>query len=77
MNLITLDATGIGIIDGDSKRLLQLYVDETIFRQRKSYDEFYMDQNMFVLDLDIDDLMRLSRCFNIEVFQKSISITVR
>ena len=77
MSLITLDATGIGIIDGDSKRLLQLYVNETIFRQRKSYNEFYMDQNMFVLDLDIDDLMRLSRCFNIEVFQKSISITVR
>lgn len=76
MSLITLDATGIGIIDGDSKRLLQLYVNETIFRQRKSYDEFYMDQNMFVLDLDIDDLMILSRCFNIEVFQKSISITV-
>ena len=77
MSLITLDATGIGIIDGDSKRMLQSYVDERIFRQRKSYDEFYMDENMFVLELDIDDLMRLSRMFTINVLQNSVTIDTK
>ena len=57
----------LGIISGDSKRLLEGYVDTRYFSQRKSYDEWVVDYDEIELELDLKDLFILSEKFEIRV----------
>tara|TARA_R100000541_G_C1897352_1_gene83927 strand:- start:2980 stop:3213 length:234 start_codon:yes stop_codon:yes gene_type:complete len=57
----------LGIISGDSKRLLEDYVYTGAFSQRKSYDEWVVDWSDIELDLDMRDLFILSHKFEIRV----------
>ncbi len=57
----------LGIISGDSKRLLEAYVDTRAFSQRKCYDEWVVDWCAIDLDLDLRDLFILSERFDIRV----------
>lgn len=59
----------LGIISGESKRLLEDYVDTRLFSQRKSYDEWYIEDYTKPLELDLDlrDLFILSGRFEIRV----------
>jgi len=59
----------LGIISGESKRLLEDYVDTRLFSQRKSYDEWYVEQYTipWEADLDLKDLFILSEKFDIRV----------
>mgnify|MGYP003646193876 CR=1 FL=1 len=57
----------LGIISGESKRLLEDYVDTRYFSQRKSYDEWVVDYDEIELSLDLKDLFILSERFEIRV----------
>ncbi len=59
----------LGIISGESKRLLEGYVDTRLFSQYKSYDVWYIQDYTKPLELDMDlrDLFILSERFEIRV----------
>ena len=57
----------LGVISGESKRLLENYIDTRLFSQRKSYDEWIVDYDEIKLDLDLKDLFILSERFEIRV----------
>ncbi len=67
----------IGIIAGDNKRILENYTGNNIFRQRKSYDEYYVDVTNCEVEIELDDLMRLSRTFIIAVWVDALILTER
>lgn len=66
----------IGIISGDDKRALENYVHPSYFRQRKSYDEYYIDTQSVDIKLDINDLMILAENFNVAVGIDSVIIQI-
>ena len=72
MTLVNLE---VGIITGDEKRALEVYVDERAFRQRKSYDEYYCDWKEVELELTLNDCFILSNTFHILVEIDSVTIT--
>ena len=67
----------IGIIDGDNKRILENYTGNDIFTQRKSYDEYYIDVTSCEVEIELDDLMRLSRTFVIKVWTDALILAER
>jgi hypothetical protein len=58
---------GLGIISSEMKRALEDYVDVRVFRQRKAYDEYYIDIQEVDFDLDINDLLILADHFEVQV----------
>ena len=67
MNKIKLGLGRLGIIAGEDKRQLENYVHPMYFRQRKSYDEYYIDTNSVDIELDINDLHILAETFEVTV----------
>lgn len=65
----------LGIISGDEKRFLEKYVDPKIFRQRKSFDEYYIDESKVDVDLSLTTLMALSEWFKVNVHSDHVSLT--
>ena len=65
----------LGIISGDEKRFLEKYVDPKIFRQRKSFDEYYIDESKVDVDLSLTTLMALSEWFKVSVHSDHASLT--
>lgn len=72
---IRLELGNIGIIEGDDKRVLEDYVDVRHFRQRKSYDEYYIDVANVELKLDLNDLMILAETFKVKVGSDCVYIS--
>jgi lipopolysaccharide/colanic/teichoic acid biosynthesis glycosyltransferase len=70
--LITLE--GLGIINGDEKRLLEDVVPGCEFAQRKSYDEYYVKSRSLTLDVSLPMLMRLAGAFRVIVCTASVAI---
>ncbi len=64
----------LGIIEGQKKRVLERYIDEREFRQRKSYDEYYIDLLKTKLDLDLNDLFILAEEFRVAVNNNSVTL---
>lgn len=64
----------LGIISGDEKRFLEKYVDPKIFRQRKNFDEYYIDEFNVGLDLSLTTLMKLSEWFGVTVHSDHVSL---
>lgn len=67
MVIVDLHLGRLGIIEGDSKRLLEPYVDSRLFSQRKTYDEYTVDTNSVKIRMDIKDLFILSEKFIVMV----------
>ena len=67
----------MGIISGDDKRTLEEYIDSSNFKQRKSYDEYYVVNKTLDLNLDLGLLMILAESFDIEVHSDQVSIIDR
>ena len=64
---IKLNVECLGLITGDEKRVLECYIDARLFDQRKCYDEYYVQQLVHLVDLYINDLMRLAEQFTVTV----------
>jgi hypothetical protein len=69
----------LGIISGNSKRLLECYVDTRLFSQHKCYDEWYITDctSPSELGLDLRCLFTLSDRFEIRVVRDGIEIEER
>jgi hypothetical protein len=67
----------LGVIEGDHKRMLENYIDERLFRQRKSYDEYYIDVTSYEVDIELGDLMLLGETFKVVVLEDAIIIADR
>ena len=67
-----VDLYALGIIDLEQKRALECYVDERLFRQRKSFSEYYIDVRSVDVVIDIRDLMILSEQFDITISCDSV-----
>ena len=67
MIIVDLKLGRLGIIDGNCKRQLEVYVDSRLFSQRKDYDEYQVDTDEVKIRMDIKDLFILSDKFNVRV----------
>lgn len=78
MKVLYLD---FGIIVGEDKRILEQYVDPDNFKQRKSFDEYYIEERFVCLKPDITlsvELLRtLSKDFHVRVFTDEIVLSER
>jgi len=72
MNIVMNIETGI--ISGEQKRVLECYVDSRHFRQRKSFDEYYVDIDIVEFKHGINDLMILAEEFSIQITSNSLVI---
>ena len=72
---VRLELGCLGIISGEQRRSLECYVDARAFRQRKTYDEYYVDLTNFECNLDLRDLMILAERFKIKVLEDSVMVT--
>ena len=70
--LITIDLGQLGIVDLAQKQALECYIDERLFRQRKSFSEYYIDTNEVKLSINIKDLMILADQFDVVVSYDSV-----
>ena len=65
----------LGIIEGNAKRTLECYIDSRLLRQRKNYDEYYVDVHSTIdTDWRLGDLMILAEHFKVVVEPGSIEI---
>ena len=71
---VRLELGTLGIITGKERRVLECYVDSRLFRQRKTFDEYYVDATNFEVDVDLQDLMILADNFKIIVLGDSVLI---
>lgn len=62
-----IELGSLGLLSGDDKRALENYVHPSYFRQRKSYDEYYVDVTNLDLDLDLRDLQILADDFKVRI----------
>jgi hypothetical protein len=69
-----LEVGGMGIVTGDEMRLLESIVPGCDFKQRKSYDEYYVISDTITLDLELWQLMVLGELFTVTVHADSIEI---
>lgn len=67
MIMVNLHLHRLDLIDGDTKRQLEVYVDSRLFSQRKDYDEYTVDIDEVKVKLDIKDLFILSDKFDVRV----------
>ena len=72
--MIRLELGTLGIIEGDKKRFLAEYLDERCFKQRKSYDEYYVTVSTFEVDLDLGLLMIIAEQFRVVVCEGAVII---
>ena len=70
----TLVDLEFSIIEGDTMRFLENYLDTRIFEQRKSFDEYYVMSNQVEMELDLGILMILSEGVHVEVYNDSITL---
>ena len=71
---VKINLDGLGIIEGDQKRLLENYVDERLLTQRKQYDEYYVNIAVLEIEIDIRDLMILAEKFKVTVLESGVTI---
>ena len=64
----------LSLISGDEKRFLETYLNPVLFRQRKSYDEYYVDVSEVEVNLSLAELMKLSEWFDVTVHSDHVSL---
>ena len=70
----TLVDLEFSIIDGDTMRLLENYLDTRIFEQRKSFDEYYVMTSQVEMEVNLGILMILSEGVHVEVYKDSVTL---
>ena len=65
----------LGIVTGEQKRVLEQYIDPGLFRQRKSYDEYYLYSSLEVFSGGLDDLCVLASEFDVTFGEDYITLT--
>ena len=70
-----LELGTIWIIEGNDKRVLECYVDERLFTQRKTFDEYYIDVTNHAVNIEIGDLMVLAENFKVLVTDDAVIIS--
>lgn len=73
--MIKLDLSGLGIISGDQKVVLEKFIGSENFTQRKNYDEYYCFAQELEANISLSELMKLSERFKVEVLFDSVSLT--
>ena len=69
-----LELGALGIISGKQRKALECYIDARAFRQRKSFDEYYVDLTNVEMGLDLRDLMIFAERFKVIVLEDAIII---
>lgn len=72
---IRLELGTLGIISNQQKCALECYVDTRLFRQRKTYDEYYVDTTNYDVDIELGDMMILGELFKVIVLYDAVIIT--
>ena len=75
MNNLRIELGSLGIIEGNKKRFLENYIDERLFRQRKSFDEYYIDVTSINLNIDLGLLMILAEQFKVIVLEDCVILS--
>lgn len=71
---VRLELGTLGIISHQQKATLECYVDTRLFRQRKTFDEYYVDTTNCEVDIELGDLMILGELFKVIVLYDAIII---
>lgn len=64
----------LSVVSGNEKRFLETYLNPALFRQRKSYDEYYIDVSEVEVNLSLSELMKLSEWFDVTVHSDHVSL---
>jgi hypothetical protein len=75
MRNLRLELGTIGIIEGDKKRFLEEYIDSRLFRQRKTYDEYYINVTSVEVNMDLGLLMILAEQFKVMVLDDCVILS--
>jgi|TARA_R110000850_G_scaffold203712_1_gene330037 hypothetical protein len=75
MKNLRLELGTLGIIEGDKKRFLESYIDSRLFRQRKTYDEYYIDVTAVEVNMDLGLLMILAEQFKVLVLDDCVILS--
>jgi hypothetical protein len=70
----TIDLSGVGIIGGWSKRVLEAILPFITFKQRKCHHEYDITKTEHIVELNLVDLMILSNDFKVEISQDIVYI---
>ncbi|MDB4277798.1 hypothetical protein N9895_02035 [Gammaproteobacteria bacterium] len=65
----------LGIIEGDKKRALEDYIHPSYFRQRKTFDEYYLMVSNLDINIDLNDMQILSENFIVRVLSECIILS--
>ena len=75
INNLRIELGSLGIIEGDKKRFLESYIDSRLFRQRKTYDEYYIDVSNAGVNMDLGLLMILAEQFKVQVLEDCVILS--
>ena len=75
MDELRIELGSLGIIEGDKKRFLETYIDSRLFRQRKTYDEYYIDVSSVEVIMDLGLLMILAEQFKVMVLEDCVILS--
>ena len=75
MGKLRIELGSLGIIEGDKKRFLETYIDSRLFRQRKTYDEYYIDVTAVEVIMDLGLLMILAEQFKVMVLEDCVILS--
>ena len=75
MDKLRIELGSLGIIEGDKKRFLEAYIDSRLFRQRKTYDEYYIDVTAVEVIMDLGLLMILAEQFKVMVLEDCVILS--
>ena len=75
MENLRVELGGLGIIGGHKKRFLENYIDERLFTQRKTYDEYYIDVSNVKINIDLGLLMILAEQFKIIILEDCVILS--
>lgn len=75
IKMVRVELGSMGILEGDKKRFLEEYIDERHFRQRKSYDEYYVIPTAVEVNLDLGLLMIIAERLSVRVCSDAIIIS--
>ncbi len=63
--LVKVNIDGLGIITGEQKSLLEAFVKNLLFKQRKQYDEYYLKSGQGPATMSIEDVLKLAQEFTV------------
>jgi len=65
----------LGIIEGCVKRQLENYIDERLFRQRKTFDEYIIDETNIVINTDLKELLIMAEYVKVRILPDCVMLS--